>query len=466
MIGSQLKDKETGEIILIDPHFNMCECVGVGRALYGMQDVLRLVHAPIGCQWNVATTSIFQAGNVPKFATTDLGEDDVVFGGERKLKKALLKGDKVFDVKYIVVVSGCVPELIGDDLEGVVSEVQGRVSAKIIPIHVAGFKGDHHDGYRKMLKLLIDNFMQEEKEKIPRSVNLVGVMADEYRAVGDVKEIERILSEAGIKLNCVLMGGQKSIEEIKVAPKAALNVVWSKVDGLEAAKYMEEKFGIPYITPPPPYGIEGTNEWLLEVAQFFGLDKKAREAAKEEEDRVYDHMKPTPWGFQVLPGMPFLIIAHPTAAAGITKFFTKELSFMPYAIVSSGGELAEEMINKVVEELEPEFPPTIMVDPGYYDVKNLILGSLDFLEGLGLGSATPIYMGSSHDKLLIDQEFLRNPRKMLIPFVRVSYPTYDAPTLVDTPYMGYNGALYLIQDFLTEGLKLSYPLNAWRNPWA
>jgi nitrogenase molybdenum-iron protein alpha/beta subunit len=161
-----------------------------------------------------------------------------------------------------------------------------------------------------------------------------------------------------------------------------------------------------------------------------------------------------------------VIAAHPTAAAGMTKFLAKELGFMPYAIMSSGGEPTEKMINEILEALQPEFQPTVMVDPGYYDVKKLIMESLDFIKSLGFGEATPIYMGSSLDKLLLDQTTLRNPRKMLVPFVRVSYPTFDAPTLVDTPYMGYNGALYLMQDFLTEGMKLSFPLNAWHNPWA
>jgi hypothetical protein len=144
----------------------------------------------------------------------------------------------------------------------------------------------------------------------------------------------------------------------------------------------------------------------------------------------------------------------------MTKFLTRELGFTPYAIMSSGGELTEQMIDEVVKGLKLEFPPTMMIDPGYYDVKKLITESLDFIKSLGFGEATPIYMGSSLDKLMLDQTTLRNPRKMLVPFVRVSYPTIDAPTLVDTPYMGYNGALYLMQDFLTEGMKLFFPLNA------
>ncbi len=49
-------------------------------------------------------------------------EKHVVFGGEEKLRDQIASTMELMNGDLFVTVSGCIPALIGDDVEGVVSE--------------------------------------------------------------------------------------------------------------------------------------------------------------------------------------------------------------------------------------------------------------------------------------------------------------------------------------------------------
>ena len=74
---------------------------------------------------------------------------------------------------------------------------------------------------------------------------------------GVEKDFIRLFENAGITVNCSFSAGH-SIEAIQNSVKSKLNVVVSQ-SGIEVAKFMEEKFGIPYLTGTPV----GNGETLL-----------------------------------------------------------------------------------------------------------------------------------------------------------------------------------------------------------
>jgi len=201
---------------------------------------------------------------------------EIVFGGENALKEALINANKLYKNPLLfIVLVGDVPSIIGDDVEGVVESA--NIDKDVIVIEGAGYKGSMKDGYENALLKLAE--LLEEKEKIPKSVNLIGFCPDDFKVEADIKEIKRLLNDLGIRVNAVI--SNCTYEEFKNSPSAELNVVIGQ--GVEFAKYMEKEFGIPYIEVNYPYGIEGTKSFLKRICDKLNVDF---DEDKYEKDQV------------------------------------------------------------------------------------------------------------------------------------------------------------------------------------
>lgn len=125
-------------------------------------------------------------------------------------------------------------------------------------------------------------------EKVPNSVNLLGMSYDDYNWRADIKELKRILRLLGIKVISSLSIAD-SIEEIKRAPSAQINVILSDEIGFRIGEIMERRFGIPYICyeQPLPYGVENTNEWVMRIAAALGKEEIAKKIVAKESKLSY-----------------------------------------------------------------------------------------------------------------------------------------------------------------------------------
>ncbi|MDS1030767.1 nitrogenase component 1 [Bacillota bacterium LX-D] len=268
-----------------------------------LPDNVVLLHGAIGCgscahsqNANVRSGGNVRWGRVKDalWLSTALSESDVISGGETKLEKAIIEADKRYRPATITVVAGCVPGIIGDDIDGVVDRIQHRVAARIIPVHCEGFKTKiwataydavYHGIGRKLLeepehsKPLFPDELEELKENYRRSrtVNLLNVSS---MGRADELELSRLLGALGLETNIFPVFAKP--EEMYRVTQAALSISTCPTHDDYFLKFLEEKFGIPYILKHMPIGIENTNLWIRDVAAFFGMEKQAEKLIQEE----------------------------------------------------------------------------------------------------------------------------------------------------------------------------------------
>src|SRR6266702_4286305 len=92
---------------------------GCTKQLQPGTDVAHLVHGPIACEGNSwdnrgarsSGSNIWRTG-----FTTDINETDIVFGGEKRLYKAVKEIIEKYDPPAVFVYQTCVPAMIGDDI--------------------------------------------------------------------------------------------------------------------------------------------------------------------------------------------------------------------------------------------------------------------------------------------------------------------------------------------------------------
>ncbi len=248
-------------------------CKGV--VLGPTRDIVNLTHGPIGCgfySWltrrNQTDPSTTEDGH--QFMTycfsTDMQDEEIIFGGEKKLKQAIQEAYDIFHPKAISVFSTCPVGLIGDDVHQVTKEMREKLGINIFGFSCEGYKGvsqsaGHHIANNGLFTHIIgnDDTVKEGKYK----VNLLG----EYNIGGDAFEIDRIFEKCGISVISTF-SGNSSIDFFANSHTADLNMIMCHRSINYVAEMMETKFGIPWIKVNF-IGAKATAKSLRKIAQYY-----------------------------------------------------------------------------------------------------------------------------------------------------------------------------------------------------
>ena len=200
--------------------------------------------------------------------TTHMSEDDVVMGDVTRLEDAIVELDKSYAPKVIFVVASSVTAVIGTDIKGVCRYMQNEVKAKLVAFEQGGFRGDYSIGLAETYKLLVRNLPKKDVAQEVGVYNIIGASAWRYRMASDIWEVKSLLDEAlGLSCNACLCC-DTSVEELEDMGLAQVNIVLGN-EGLAAAKYLQEKFGTPYVYAVP-YGYSAVLSFLEQVGEAVG----------------------------------------------------------------------------------------------------------------------------------------------------------------------------------------------------
>lgn len=254
-------------------------CKGV--VLGPTRDIINLVHGPIGCSFYAWLTRRNQTrplegedNYITYSFSTDMQDENIVFGGEAKLKEAVREAYEIFKPKAIGIFSTCPVGLIGDDVHSVSRDMKAELGINIFGFSCEGYRGvsqsaGHHIANNGVFKNVVGLNDRERAGKF--QVNLLG----EYNIGGDAFEIEKLFEEAGITLLSTF-SGNSTIKSMEYSHTADLNMVMCHRSINYIAEMMEEKYGIPWIKVSF-VGAESTCKSLRKIADYFGdADLKAK----------------------------------------------------------------------------------------------------------------------------------------------------------------------------------------------
>lgn len=117
-----------------------CKLFGAYQALGGIQDGVVLLHSVVGCNFGSMSLHVAQDMRDIRQTCTVISDSDVVFSGEASLERAVRSALELFQPSVLFVVSGCVSEMIGDDIPAVLARIPHE--APLLHVEAAGFRGD------------------------------------------------------------------------------------------------------------------------------------------------------------------------------------------------------------------------------------------------------------------------------------------------------------------------------------
>ena len=245
-----------------------CAFDGAKIALQPLTDVAHLVHGPIACEGNSWDNRGARSSGPTLWRTsftTDMNETDIVFGGEKRLYKAIREIIEKYDPPAVFVYQTCVPAMSGDDINAVCKAAAAKFGKPVIPVNVPGFVGPKTLGNKLAGEALLDHVIgtQEPEYTTPYDINIIG----EFNLVGELWQVKPLLDELGIRiLSCI--SGDGRYHEVASAHRAKASMMVCSRAMINVARKMEERYGIPFFEGSF-YGIGDTSDSLREIARLL-----------------------------------------------------------------------------------------------------------------------------------------------------------------------------------------------------
>lgn len=249
-----------------------CVYCGARVVLNPVTDAIHLVHGPIGCAsytWDIRGSLSSGSEMYRNSFSTDLKENDVIFGGEKKLARAIDELVEKYKSELVFVYSTCVVGVIGDDLEAICKAAAQKHGIQVIPVQSSGFIGNKSAGYRAACDALLRLIEPSggphslNNGRLVRSINYLG----DFNLAGEAWIIKDYLKRIGVEVN-VVFTGDSNYRDLKKAPEASLNIMQCAGSMAYLARRMEELYDIPSMRISF-LGLEDTATSLRRIAAFF-----------------------------------------------------------------------------------------------------------------------------------------------------------------------------------------------------
>ena len=200
-------------------------------------------------RWFTKKSAVFSAG---------LRDMDAIMGRDDKLIEKLRDAQEKLNCKFTALIATPVPAVIGTDMKALKRMAEKKTGVPCISINAIGtryFDEGENDTWYELMKEFAGGAKAKGEEsdivegvKHPESTGIIGATPLET-GYSSPEMLLRGCTKYNIK-NPVIYGLGTGLDEIRNADKVTKNIVVSAA-GIKAAKYLEERFGIPYETGYP-----------------------------------------------------------------------------------------------------------------------------------------------------------------------------------------------------------------------
>lgn len=405
------------------------------QTVQAIDRAIPILHSGPGCAQKLSSSSGSSGYFSPNiYPCTSINERDVVFGGVKKLESTIKHSLDVIDADLYVVLTGCIPEIVGDNTEEV---VEGFKDAKkpVIYASTAGFKGNNYKGHEEVIDAIIDQLLEPSDIRVK---NLVNIWADvPYQNEfwhGNFRELERLIEKLGLVPN-IIFGYNKGLSNVKKIPAAQFNLLISPWVGLYNMKKMEQKLKIPYLHYPTlPIGAFETSKFLRTVGEYAGVPEEKVEAIIEEEEAYYYYYIERYADLFLetrVMSKQFTVVSDAHYALGITKFLVNDLGLFPAKqfVVDDTPKGNQEAVSSYFKDLNYGIEAEVSFETDGYKIHNEIKAH-DY-------HGYPLILGGHWEKEVAKQTNAH--------FLNVSWPVNER-LIMNSYYVGYDGGLKLIED--------------------
>ncbi len=418
-------------------------------ALKGIAGSMVILHGSQGCS-TYMRRHIAEHFNEPiDVGSSSLNEKGTIYGGEKNLEQALDNVRKVYNPQVIGILTTCLAETIGEDVDRFAGEYQRKNGLEEFPLVTAptpGYGQSHDEGYwftaRRILtcltkpaaahhkiNIIVPNTSPADIREIKRILELTGIEDTLFPDISDAldRPFERPYTKVTTK--------GTAINDIKAmsGAVATLQMGVTVEDAFSPGKYLQDAFGVPLYNVPLPIGLTNMDQFMKTLQEITG--KSVPDSLLQERGRLVDGMIDShKYNFQgrgIIFGDPELVYAVSTACL--------ENGIHPIAVATGSRS---EKLSKLLAHSTPDDSDTfpILTESDFIRIRQCC-------EDGGANMA----IGHSGGRYLEEQAG--------IPLVRIGFPILDRVGGQRILSVGYGGTMQFldkITNTLLENKHKSY----------
>jgi nitrogenase molybdenum-iron protein alpha chain len=241
-----------------------------------IQDAAVISHGPVGCSSCLHEYAFTYRVNYPlrgiekptprRIYSTNLTENDTVYGGSVKLEKAIREVYGRAKPNAIFVLTTCAAGIIGDDVESVCDAAEEELGIPVAAIFCEGFRSTvwttgfdaaYHGIARKLIK--------PPRKRRDDMINVINFWGSDM--------FKDWFAPFGAKPNYITP--YSTVESLTWSSEAAATVQACSTLGSYLGAVLQQEFEVPELPTAPPYGIVQTDRWFRALGKLLGKEEIA-----------------------------------------------------------------------------------------------------------------------------------------------------------------------------------------------